>query len=143
MLPGDEVVMEGMVEMNEVIERLVAVARSLEQAAERMLQQQVELAAATEGTVGRIVATVESAREAELARRLEEAEAKIAQLAASAGRKTISAGTVNMLAKRGVELERVDAGALDAALVGLSVEQRIAVKAELMRGAGVGQRLCR
>ena len=117
----------------EVMERLAAVATALELAMDRMLQQQVELAAAAEGTVGRIVATVESAREAELARRLEEAEAKIAQLTASAGRKTVSAGTVNMLAKRGVELERVDAGALDAALVGLSVEQRIAVKAELMR----------
>jgi hypothetical protein len=126
--------MEGdAVEMNEVMEQLTAVAKSLELAAERMMQQQVELAAAAEGTVGRIVATVESAREAELSRRLEEAEAKIAQLSASAGRKTVSAGTVNMLAKRGVELERVDAGALDAALVGLSVEQRIAVKAELMR----------
>ncbi|WP_103933304.1 hypothetical protein [Bryocella elongata] len=119
--------------MNELMEQLVAVVKSLEQAAEQMVLQQVELKAAAEGTVERIVATVESAREAELARKLEEAEAKIAQLTASAGRKTVSAGTANMLAKRGVELERVEAGVLDAALVGLSVEQRIAVKAELMR----------
>ncbi|SEG19745.1 hypothetical protein SAMN05421819_2154 [Bryocella elongata] len=126
--------MEGcVVEMNELMEQLVAVVKSLEQAAEQMVLQQVELKAAAEGTVERIVATVESAREAELARKLEEAEAKIAQLTASAGRKTVSAGTANMLAKRGVELERVEAGVLDAALVGLSVEQRIAVKAELMR----------
>lgn len=126
--------MEGnAVEMSEVMEQLMVVARALESAAERMMQQQVELAAAAEGTVSRIVATVESAREMELARRLEEAEAKISQLTASVGRKTVSAGTVNMLAKRGVELERVEAGVLDAALVGLSVEQRIAVKSELMR----------
>jgi len=126
----DEVTEVGMLD---VMEKLAAVAKSLELAAERMMQQQVELAAAAEGTVGRIVATVESAREAELARRLEEAETRIAQLSASAGRKTVTAGTANMLAKRGVELDRVEAGALDAALVGLSVEQRIAVKAELMR----------
>jgi peptidyl-tRNA hydrolase len=117
----------------EMMEKLAEVARSLERAAERMMQQQVELAASAEGTVSRIVATVESAREMELMRRLEEAEAKISQLTASAGRKTVSSGTVNMLAKRGVELDRVEAAVLDAALVGLSIEQRIAVKSELMR----------
>jgi hypothetical protein len=109
---------------------------ALQQAAERIAQTQVEMAAAAEGTVSRIVATVESARETELARRLQDAETRIAELTASAGRKTLSAGTANMLAKRGLELDRVEAGALDAALLGLTVEQRIAVKAELMR-AGI------
>jgi hypothetical protein len=131
-------VMDGASEMvmSEVMERLVSAAAALQQAAERIAQTQVEMAAAAEGTVSRIVATVESARETELARRLQDAETRIAELTASAGRKTLSAGTANMLAKRGLELDRVEAGALDAALLGLTVEQRIAVKAELMR-AGI------
>jgi hypothetical protein len=71
------------------------------------------------------------------------AEAKIAQLEAEAtatattvvpnGRKTLPAGMANMLAKQGVTIDSLDAGALDAALGSLSVEQRIAVKAQLIR----------
>ena len=81
--------------------------------------------------VGKIVATVENEREMELVRRLEEAEAKIAALTASAGRKT----SVAMVAK---EVGEFSASALDAALGSLSVEQRIAVKAELLRAGVVG-----
>ena len=84
--------------------------------------------------VERIVATVESEREAELAKKLEEAEAKIAELqAAGAGRKTASAGAMSSKLVDGIE-----AGALDAALASLSVEQRIAVKAELLRTGAIG-----
>ncbi len=96
-------------------------------------------------SIDRIVATVESEREQELQHRLEEAEAKIAEaetklaeLAASAGRKTVATGVASMVAKQGVAVESLHAGSIDAALVGLSVEQRIAVKAELLRAGILG-----
>jgi hypothetical protein len=38
-----------------------------------------------------------------------------------------------MLAKQGVVMDSIEAGSIDGALTSLSIEQRIAVKAELMR----------
>ena len=132
------------VDLMEATERLEAVAEALEQAASRLVERQVALAAEAEEHVGRIVATVETAREAELERRLAEAEAKISELTASgvpqtAGRKTLPVGMASMLAKQGVTLEvgasgaSMDASALDGALSSLGIEQRIAVKSELRR----------
>jgi hypothetical protein len=43
-----------------------------------------------------------------------------------------------LLAKQGVTVDSMEAGAVDAALVSLSVEQRIAVKAQLMRAGLLG-----
>jgi cell division septum initiation protein DivIVA len=122
----------------ETTERLEAVAAALEAAAERIAAQQIAMAAEAQEVVGRITATVESAREAELERRLAEAEARVAQLMAaaesqSAGRKTLPVGMATMLAKSGVHVDSIEAGAIDGALASLSIEQRIAVKAELMR----------
>ena len=142
-------------DLMEATERLEAVAEALEQAASRMAERQVALAAEAEEHVGRIVATVESAREAELERRLAEAEARIVALTASAaaqasvapqtaGRKTLPAGMATMLAKQGVTLDlgasgtSIDAGSLDAALSSLGIEQRIAVKSELRRSGLLG-----
>jgi len=103
------------------------------------------------GEVQKIVAAVETHqatnREAELEKKLEAAEHQIADLRAqieakaeppaSSARRTIPAATVQFLAKQGLSaLESVEAGALDGALNGLSLEQRIAVKAQLLR-AGV------
>ena len=125
-----------MVDWTETAQRLEAVAAALEQTAARIAEQHTALAAEAQESVGRIVATVESAREAELERRLEEAEARIAELtaaAATAGRKTLPSGMASMLAKQGVTVESMEAGAIDAALSSLSIEQRIAVKAELLR----------
>jgi hypothetical protein len=45
---------------------------------------------------------------------------------------------VTLLAKQGVTVDSMEAGALDAALVSLSIEQRIAVKAQLMRSGMLG-----
>jgi hypothetical protein len=118
------------IQMVELMERLSAAAVALEGAVERMNARQESFAASAEETVGRIVATVESARETELERKLAAAEAKIAEMSAagsSGGRKTVAA---RMMAKDGGE---VSADAIDAALVSLTVEQRIAVKSELMR----------
>jgi len=129
-----------MVEFVETVERLSAAAAALEQAVERMASRQESFAAEAQETVGRIVATVESAREAELEKKLAEAEAKIVELSAAGtatgGRKTVAAG--RMLAKEGVSGEGFEAGAIDAALTSLSVEQRIAVKSALLRGGMVG-----
>jgi len=44
----------------------------------------------------------------------------------------------NLLTKQGVSAESIEAGAVDAALTSLSVEQRIAVKAQLMRAGLLG-----
>jgi hypothetical protein len=144
------------VDLMEATERLEAVAEALESAAERLATERLAMAAEAEERVGRIVATVESAREAELERKLAEAEAKIAELTAGAavqaaavvaqsvGRKTLPAGMVSMLAKQGVSLEvaaggvAIEAGALDGALASLSIEQRIAVKAEMRRAGLLG-----
>ncbi len=131
--------------LNETVGRLDAAVSLLESAVARLEERSAAVAASAEESVGRIVATVESAREAELERKLAAAEARIAELTASAaasttpssgGRKTLSAGMTAMLSKQGVAglaAEGLEAGAIDAALQSLSIEQRIAVKSELMR----------
>jgi hypothetical protein len=139
--------------LTDTVERLAAATAMLGQAVARMLERQDEFALSAEAGVGRIVATVESKREAELEQKLAAAEAKIADLraagtsapavvtnvpAGSHGRKTLPASMVNLLAKQGVTVESMEAGALDAALVSLSIEQRIAVKAQLMRAGLLG-----
>ncbi|HZQ43968.1 MAG TPA: hypothetical protein VFA99_11985 [Acidobacteriaceae bacterium] len=135
-------------EFQAAADRLMEAASTLERAVAKIAEQQVTIAAEAESQVSRIVATVESQREAELERKLAEAEArlaaseeKIAELAASvaaqpAGRKTLPTTMATMLAKQGVVMDSMEAGAIDGALASLSIEQRIAVKAELMR-AGV------
>ena len=126
-----------MVDWTETMQRLDAVAAALEQTAARIAEQQVALAAEAQESVGRIVATVdhpeESAREAELERI-----AELTAAAAPAGRKTLPSGMASMLAKQGVVLQSMEAGALDGALSSLSIEQRIAVKAELLRAGLLG-----
>ena len=102
------------------------------------------------GEVERISATVDaavSAREQELAEKLSAAEREIAGLKASASsaptamqpmlRKTLPASTTEMLAKHGIGDGPVDVRALDAALSGLSLEQRIAVKSQLLRAGAI------
>jgi F0F1-type ATP synthase membrane subunit b/b' len=120
--------------MQEGLERMSAAAALMERTAELMAQA---------GEAQKIVATADSERELELERKLEAAEQQIAELRAqgaqmtehaSAARKTLPAATTQLLAKQGLTtLDSIDAGAVDAALVGLSLEQRIAVKAQLLR----------
>jgi hypothetical protein len=122
------------------VERLNAAAALLERAV-----AQFEQHGTTTGEVQKIVAEIEpvfSERELELERRLAQAEQQIAELRAQESkatsvRKTLPAMTAQLLAKQGItSLESIEAGALDAALFGLSLEQRIAVKSQLLR-AGV------
>ena len=129
-------------ELGITVERLAAAAGLLEQAVERLAQRQSD----SEESIGRIVATVEARREAELEEKLAAAEAEIAELRAATsvsntvtnGRKTLPVAMANLLAKQGVTVDSMEAGALDAALVSLSLEQRIAVKAQLMRAGLLG-----
>ena len=132
-------------ELGSAAERLVAAAGLLEQAVERLAQRQNEFSLDAEASIGRIVAT--AGREAELEAKLAEAEAQIAELKSAAdsvsglvtnGRKTVPVAVTNLLTKQGVSAESIEAGAVDAALTSLSVEQRIAVKAQLMRAGLLG-----
>lgn len=144
--------------MDELLERMSDAVAALETAAERLREREVSLSAEADERVERIVATVESQRETELAKRLEAAEAKlaeaegrIAELSAAAaqgpaGRKTAAVGMMATLAKQGIsakaleglESGRMEAGSLDAALASLSIEQRFAVKAEMLRSGLLG-----
>jgi len=106
------------------------------------------------GDIDKISATVDAAaaaREEDLAGKLAVAEAEIAELRAAAAavqptaapqaaqvlRKTVPASTSDMLAKHGIGEGPVDVRTLDAALTGLSLEQRIAVKSQLLRAGAL------
>ena len=97
------------------------------------------------GEVERISATVEqSNRMAELAERLAAVESELAELKAAGAttitnplRRTVPASTVEMLAKHGIGEGPVDVRTLDSALAGLSLEQRIAVKTQLLRAGAI------
>ncbi len=71
-------------ELGSTVERLAAAAGLLEQAVERLAQRQSDFAMDAEASIGRIVATVEARREAELEEKLAAAEAQIAELKAAA-----------------------------------------------------------
>lgn len=105
-----------------------------------------ERQAAMTGDVARIVATVDAtadARQRELERKLEEAEQQIVELkaqaaAATGARKTVPVSTMQLLAKQGISsVDGLEAGSLDAALTGLNLEQRVAVKAQLIRSGAL------
>ena len=127
------------------VERLAAAASLLEQAVEKLAQRQGAFSEDAEATIGRIVATVDARRDVELEEKLAAAELKIAELQARsasaaplAGRKTLPTSMANLLAKQGVTLDSLEAGSLDAALTSLSIEQRIAVKSQLIRAGLLG-----
>jgi DNA repair exonuclease SbcCD ATPase subunit len=130
-------------ENKELAERLQAAATTLERTLAWLEERQRSLSSEVE----RISATVEvSRREEELAARLEAAEAELAELKAAGLpardgfpkalqplRRTLPTATSEMLAKHGIGETAVDVRTLDAALTGLSLEQRIAVKSQLRR----------
>ena len=129
------------IEASNIFDKLSAAVNLLEKTVAALEQREALMS----GDVQRIVAAVEhgaeiSQRELELERKLAAAEQQIAELraqaskAAAPARKTLPATTTQLLAKGGItSLESIEAGALDAALAGLSLEQRIAVKAQLIR----------
>jgi hypothetical protein len=128
------------------LQRLEAVATLLERTL-IYLEERGASATALAGEVDKISATVDAgaaSREAELMERLQAAEREVAAMKAQAGqpalnplRKTLSSAASEMLAKHGVGDGPVDVRALDAALSGLSLEQRIAVKTQLLRSGAI------
>ena len=137
--------------LNASLERLSLAANALEMSASKLEQRE----AAISGDVQKITAAVETngeglRREMELERKLALAEQEIKTLLAQGAaihsapaehaglRKTLPAATVHLLAKQGIDsLETLDTGTLDAALSGLSIEQRLAVKSQLLRSGAL------
>ena len=128
----------------ELTERLEAATTLLEKAL-NCLNERATAANALSGNVDQISATVEQTRrETELADRLTAAERELSELKAAASqnvlnplRRTMPAATAEMLAKHGIGDGPVDVRTLDAALNGLSLEQRIAVKTQLLRSGAI------
>ena len=124
-----------------IVERLEAATSLLEKALGWLEEQQGALT----GEVERISATVEQGkRETELAEKLAAVEKELADVKAEAAqnvlnplRRTMPAATAEMLAKHGIGEGPVDIRTLDAALSGLSLEQRIAVKTQLLRAGSI------
>jgi hypothetical protein len=86
----------------------------------------------------------QSRREAELTEKLAQVERELGDLKAAGAttmvnplRRTVPAATSEMLAKHGISEGPVDVRTLDAALSGLSLEQRIAVKTQLLRAGAI------
>src|SRR5579863_298994 len=112
---------------------------------ERTLSWLDERQSTLTGEIEKISATVEqSRREAELAEKLASVERELAELKAAGTativnplRRTVPAATSEMLAKHGIGDGPVDVRTLDAALAGLSLEQRIAVKTQLLRAGAI------
>ena len=146
---------ENTVALTESMERMEARLEAAASLLERTAAQMEERESERSGEVRKIVAAVETSREAELQKKLDAAELQIAELRAQvesqiasqveaksetqpkAARRTVPASTTQFLAKQGIaSLDSLEAGTLDAALNGLSLEQHIAVKAQLLR-AGV------
>ncbi|MDP9050165.1 MAG: hypothetical protein M3O31_05480 [Acidobacteriota bacterium] len=113
-------------EMNDdlgvTIDRLAATAGLLEQTVERL---EAKLAAA-EQSIANLEAAVEAGAPSKP--RL----GGIADTTPS-GRKTLPTQMTTLLAKQGVAIDSLEAGSIDAALSSLSIEQRIAVKSQLIR----------
>jgi len=124
-----------------IVERLEAATALLEKTLNWLEERQGALS----GEVERISATVEqSRRETELAEKLAAVERELAEVKAAAPenvlnplRRTMPAATAEMLAKQGIDDGPVDVRALDAALNGLSLEQRLAVKMQLFRAGAI------
>ena len=133
------------IDASNIFDKLNAAVSLLERMAASLEQREALMS----GDVQKIVAAVEqgaevSQRELELERKLAAAEQLIAEFRAQGStavqsvRKTLPATTTQLLAKGGItSLESIEAGALDAALTGLSLEQRIAVKAQLIRAGAI------
>jgi predicted RNase H-like nuclease (RuvC/YqgF family) len=126
-------------------ERLASAAETLDRVLERIDAQQ----AALNAKVDRIAAAVEerafdvseSVDDSNWPRKLRERIAELEKAnndlkgqAARLSRKTLSPLVTALLSKSSVEIgDKLDAGLLDKTLQSLSVEQRIAVKAEMAR----------
>lgn len=123
-------------------ERLATAAESLDRVLGRLDAQQEALNAKVDQIVASVDERAEGSANDETARQLQERVAELeksnAELKAQASRmmrKTLPPMVSAALAKGGAETsgEKIEKGVLDKTLQSLSVEQRIAVKAELAR----------
>jgi chromosome segregation ATPase len=124
------------------LEKLAAAAESLERVLEKIEAQYVSLNAKVDRIVaaiddGALKGSAETEAAEELQKKVEQLEREKTELSAQAqrsGRKTLSPLVCGLLAKGGVENDGgMEEGALDKVLTTLSIEQRIAVKAEMAR----------
>ena len=127
----------------ETSSRLAAAAESLEQAVARLDSDRDSLSTKVERIIAAVEdhGTSETPRIAQLESRIAELERANSDLKAQASRtsarKTLPPLVTALLAKHGMEAsERVDLATLDKTLAPLSVEQRMAVKAQMAR-AGI------
>ncbi len=130
------------IEQNEMEIRLQASMERLESAAGLLERTVAWLEARDQSSLEKVTAAIEERPQEELTRKLAEAERQIAELKAAAAvqsaRRTIPGATTQLLAKQGIaSLDSLEAGAVDAALQGLSIEQRIAVKSQLLRAGAL------
>jgi len=125
-------------QLMQTMERLAAATEALESVLGRLDAQQEALTSKVE----RIAATLDENNllqansSQQLSARVSELERENAELKAQAsrlGRKTLSPLTSALLSKTGASEAGLDLAALDRALAPLSMEQRIAVKAEMAR----------
>jgi len=100
-------------------------ARLVEHMTERLARQLTERFSALE-------AKLEAALNTRLAALEVSAAASVPEQVTN-GRKTLPVAMTSLLAKQGVTIDSMEAGSLDAALSTLSMEQRFAVKAQLLR----------
>jgi ABC-type transporter Mla subunit MlaD len=129
-------------QMMAAAERLASATEALDRVLGKMDAQQEMLNAKVDRIVAAVEETIAQTSEqreaggAELRERLSGLEKSNADLKAQAARmvrKTLSPVVSALLAKHEVEGERFDASVLDKTLATLSVEQRMAVKAEMAR----------
>ncbi|MGH9600951.1 MAG: hypothetical protein ACRD24_01065 [Terriglobales bacterium] len=131
--------------------RLAAAAEALSDVAGRLETQHRELGEqqhALDDKIGRMVAAIEDQgaassftdlkeRVAQLERENAELKTSASRISANSARKTLPPLVTALLSKSGVEsADKIDAATLDKTLASLSVEQRIAVKAQMAR-AGI------
>ncbi|MGH9600871.1 MAG: hypothetical protein ACRD24_00665 [Terriglobales bacterium] len=131
--------------------RLAAAAEVLSDVAGRLETQHRELGEqqhALDDKIGRMVAAIEDQgaaspftdlkeRVAQLERENAELKANASRISANSARKTLPSLVTALLSKSGVDsADKIDAATLDKTLASLSVEQRIAVKAQMAR-AGI------
>ncbi len=129
-------------------ERLAAAAKALSEAAGRLETQHRELNQqqhALDDKIARMVAAIEDQgaassftdlkeRVAQLERENADLKSHASRISANSARKTLPPLVTALLSKSGVDSpEGIDAATLDKTLASLSVEQRIAVKAQMAR----------
>ena len=128
-------------------QRLAAAAEALSESAGRLETQHRELGEqqqALDDKIARMVAAIEDQdadsfaglkeRVAQLERENTELKANASRISANSARKTLPPLVTALLSKSGVEsADKIDAATLDKTLASLSVDQRIAVKAQMAR----------